>query len=663
MEDNQLVQMATQTFCLVPEIYQQAFIDAGADFPDELVAQIKEDPEKAVTLLKNDTELQKAVIDIFSSNQEAIMQAAQEKASQQQMFKSGGKLEQGLQMFQAGGLTRKQAIDKAMRVHGYQRRSDARKAYRNAKEGLRREADLRGRELRGEARQFIVNRPEDVAPIIPERDIEVVPIIPEGPQDIVLQERVIVPTPEPQPEPKPKPRPKPRPNLDPMPEGGIDDTKKQQLMSDAWYEYQAGRAGYDQLNHNYAPWAGPYEAAYQHWMWDDFKNAWDYDNAKVKSDFLMHSPTKEELMPYLNAGRFTHGVLPSFASRNRTWSDYGVDPTLKTNRFYTGRKEYRADAAARPLPNNPADVALLNNVGSMVLLPLGEVTQGEGLIPPIVKAGKNAIQKGYNAVRNGVNWVKTGASRTGVSKAGQVLTNSGKTAGATPSYVRTVSEFGRAGTPTESSTIGWAQPWAPEVSGIIIQRKGGVIKAQEGTGLMNRTPFEMQTIKPSGSKIGSYIANKNMANRAKEGLNNSIQNSTNDLLQKDPFTKVLSQSRERLRLGKLEQDAAMPNVTQDGAAISKAWRDGRLGGDPNEFTSSNVPQAVYVGGHPTFEASNNLPQSYGAPADLPPISPGFNNSGIIKRLKIKGNKNKKMSFEQSGGLLKLDLAQNNFNTK
>ena len=192
---------------------------------------------------------------------------------------------------------------------------------------------------------------------------------------------------------------------------------------------------------------------------------------------------------------------------------------------------------------------------------------------------------------------------------------------------------------------------------------------------MNRTPFEMQTIKPSGSKIGSYIANKNMANRAKEGLNNSIQNSTNDLLQKDPFTKVLSQSRERLRLGKLEQDAAMPNVTQDGAAISKAWRDirtnegtdvgrdGRLGGDPNEFTSSNVPQAVYVGGHPTFEASNNLPQSYGAPADLPPISPGFNNSGIIKRLKIKGNKNKKMSFEQSGGLLKLDLAQNNFNTK
>lgn len=264
MEDNQLVQMATQTFCLVPEIYQQAFIDAGADFPDELVAQIKEDPEKAVTLLKNDTELQKAVIDIFSSNQEAIMQAAQEKASQQQMFKSGGKLEQGLQMFQAGGLTRKQAIDKAMRVHGYQRRSDARKAYRNAKEGLRREADLRGRELRGEARQFIVNRPEDVAPIIPERDIEVVPIIPEGPQDIVLQERVIVPTPEPQPEPKPKPRPKPRPNLDPMPEGGIDDTKKQQLMSDAWYEYQAGRAGYDQLNHNYAPWAGPYEAAYQH---------------------------------------------------------------------------------------------------------------------------------------------------------------------------------------------------------------------------------------------------------------------------------------------------------------------------------------------------------------------------------------------------------------
>ena len=438
-------------------------------------------------------------------------------------------------------------------------------------------------------------------------------------------------------------------------------------MSDAWYEYQAGRAGYDQLNHNYSPWAGPYEAAYQHWMWDDFKNAWDYDNAKVKSDFLMHSPTKEELMPYLNAGRFTHGVLPSFASRNRTWSDYGVDPTLKTNRFYTGRKEYRADAAARPLPDNPADVEFLNNVGSMVLLPIQEITGGEGLLSTVWNAGKNALTRAYNTAREGAYLVDNGASKAFTHINGAARNAAGKVVGGSTmknpqafENLHKVAQYGGAGTPYKHTsgviTLGVRNPYTPVVNGAVVYNKGGVIKAQEGTGLMNRNPFEMQAIKPSGSKIGSYIANKNMANRAKEGLNNSIQNSTNDLLQKDPFTKAITQSRERLRLGKLGQDAAMPNVTQNGTALSKAHSDlrvnegiesgqnGILRGDPNEFTSSNVPQAVYVGGHPTFEASNNLPQSYEAPTNLPSLSPGFNNSGIIKRLKIKGNKNKNVFF-------------------
>ena len=97
--DNELEQQAVQTFAAVPEIYQQAFRDAGADFPDELVSAIKQDPNKAVELINSDKNLKNAIINIFKSNKDAILQAVQQTAS---MYKDGGKFDY-LRKLQQGG--------------------------------------------------------------------------------------------------------------------------------------------------------------------------------------------------------------------------------------------------------------------------------------------------------------------------------------------------------------------------------------------------------------------------------------------------------------------------------------------------------------------------------------------------------------------------------
>lgn len=101
--NEELVQAAIQTFCIVPEIYQQAFKQSGVDFPDELVVQIKQNPESAIEMVQKDKQLGDAIVQIFSNNQEAIMQAAQQAQQQTGMFKKGGKLNYALTKFQIGG--------------------------------------------------------------------------------------------------------------------------------------------------------------------------------------------------------------------------------------------------------------------------------------------------------------------------------------------------------------------------------------------------------------------------------------------------------------------------------------------------------------------------------------------------------------------------------
>ena len=138
---NNTKELAMQTFCIVPEIYQQAFKQAGADFPDELVQQVKEDPQGAMNMLAKDEQLTNAVVQIFQGNQEAIMQAAEQASQQQSMFKKGGKLEQGLQKFQNGGVTRRQAIAAAMAGNNYSR-AQARRALMNLRNAGLSNADI-----------------------------------------------------------------------------------------------------------------------------------------------------------------------------------------------------------------------------------------------------------------------------------------------------------------------------------------------------------------------------------------------------------------------------------------------------------------------------------------------------------------------------------------
>lgn len=138
---NNTKELAMQTFCIVPEIYQQAFKQAGADFPDELVQQVKEDPQGAMNMLAKDEQLTNAVVQIFQGNQEAIMQAAEQASQQQPMFRKGGKLEQGLQKFQNGGVTRRQAIAAAMAGNNYSR-AQARRALMNLRSAGLSNADI-----------------------------------------------------------------------------------------------------------------------------------------------------------------------------------------------------------------------------------------------------------------------------------------------------------------------------------------------------------------------------------------------------------------------------------------------------------------------------------------------------------------------------------------
>lgn len=87
---NNTEEMAVQTFSIVPEAYQQVFVENGADFPDDLVNAIKEDPQKATQILEGDKQLKSAVVQIFKSNKETILQAAQQAQNPVSVEKNGG---------------------------------------------------------------------------------------------------------------------------------------------------------------------------------------------------------------------------------------------------------------------------------------------------------------------------------------------------------------------------------------------------------------------------------------------------------------------------------------------------------------------------------------------------------------------------------------------
>lgn len=104
MANNDLIQAAVQTFCLVPEVYQQLMQQAGGEFPDELVSEVKSNPQEAMAAISEDQDLLKGIVTLYQENSEAINNAAASVTSQKQpLFKKGGKLYQAVQRFGDGG--------------------------------------------------------------------------------------------------------------------------------------------------------------------------------------------------------------------------------------------------------------------------------------------------------------------------------------------------------------------------------------------------------------------------------------------------------------------------------------------------------------------------------------------------------------------------------
>lgn len=99
--NDELVKGALASFCIIPELYQQA----GADVSDEECQTIIENPQAGEEILKNNEDLFNQVCQIYSQAPQEIYQAAQEKVQQQQagMFRKGGKLAYGVSKFQRGG--------------------------------------------------------------------------------------------------------------------------------------------------------------------------------------------------------------------------------------------------------------------------------------------------------------------------------------------------------------------------------------------------------------------------------------------------------------------------------------------------------------------------------------------------------------------------------
>lgn len=102
------------TFIQVPEIYQQICIENGAEFPDELVKSVKESPEQAQEFLAKNKQLKDAIVNIYKSNKDTIVNAI----SNTGMFAKGGKLDYAVQKFKAGGPTRREAKEAYRNIYG-----------------------------------------------------------------------------------------------------------------------------------------------------------------------------------------------------------------------------------------------------------------------------------------------------------------------------------------------------------------------------------------------------------------------------------------------------------------------------------------------------------------------------------------------------------------
>lgn len=97
MDKEKLVELAVQTFCAVPEVYQAILKKQGYDLTDDTVEKIKSDSSFGEKLL-NDEQTLAPIVQAFVENQDTIMEAMQGT-----LFRKGGKLDYLYSKFQKGG--------------------------------------------------------------------------------------------------------------------------------------------------------------------------------------------------------------------------------------------------------------------------------------------------------------------------------------------------------------------------------------------------------------------------------------------------------------------------------------------------------------------------------------------------------------------------------
>lgn len=291
-----------------------------------------------------------------------------------------------------------------------------------------------------------------------------------------------------------------------------DSLAAQRAKTNAWNQYQYERGLYDYMNNTYRPNQG--SAAYQHWMWKDFNDAWDSDNSRVKRDFIMRTPTQEELLQFNNAGAFTHGTI-GWAPQNPSKIDdaakqrlvsMGINP--EHFMFYTqDDSRYRANAGAKGI----APTSDLYNGTARVM--------GAVLAPAWGAAASQAAYGTANTVSNAIDdFARAGYSRAAATPVGMsgmdITTYPGQASRTMHLNMQTPVTVNEA--VVNHTFVPTAFPYG--------YQEGGTIVETPDTG----TIIEDTTL-PVGRKIKSFIDNTQPLRLVKRGLRN-LSNSALGLL-------------------------------------------------------------------------------------------------------------------------------------
>lgn len=375
-------------------------------------------------------------------------------------------------MHQEGSKLRRRDARKNAEENRGMSRSQFRQAYRNAKNSLRESGpeDLRGKELRQAARHaFDQWDSVDNQPVISAPTQTLNPIIPDykkrqddsitrnpvrfKPTELRISDNLTYRDPEIE-----------------MPELVVDVPKVGKSIrseADAWNQYQYERALFDKQGVNGAGNYRPDQrsAEYMHYMRDDFmNNAYDPTTGTIRSDYVMKTPSAEELNRFKNAGRFKYDVLPlglDYSDETRAY-EAGIKPE---ERFFWNQKTAQPGA----IPTTGLHDAA--GMGAAALM-LGVHTLPELLTSPVTTDAINYVVKPTLDELRFVNPRLTDAARGAVETGGRIITNAGNSA---RNAANGVKEFG-------NSLVYATENIAPGAKSAIVNSANRVANAARTTG-------------------------------------------------------------------------------------------------------------------------------------------------------------------------------------